>query len=136
MYYKIEKSGCCERKGMIQIRFSFYLDKEDYGYEKHCIDIPERELTEEEINNPELAKNVKTIKRNNPFHNHFVYLDPTITDKKIEDIGNGLLSEAYEFWKRDEFPSIKNRPYTQPQITNKRKSDCKNRVLEIINKYK
>lgn len=40
MKVKVEPSGCCERKGMVQVRFSFYLDPTDYGYDKHHIEVP------------------------------------------------------------------------------------------------
>ncbi len=41
MYVKIEGTGCCEHKGMVQVRFCMYLDPTDYGYEKHHIQVPD-----------------------------------------------------------------------------------------------
>ena len=29
MYFKVEPTGCSERKGLVQIRFSFYLDTDN-----------------------------------------------------------------------------------------------------------
>uniref|UniRef100_A0A6M3KFC0 Uncharacterized protein n=1 Tax=viral metagenome TaxID=1070528 RepID=A0A6M3KFC0_9ZZZZ len=39
MFVKIEPSGCCERKGLVQVRFSFYLEDGDYGYERHHVQV-------------------------------------------------------------------------------------------------
>jgi hypothetical protein len=131
MYYKIEKSGCCERKGMVQIRYCFYLDKEDYGYEKHYIDVPiipedfdykrDEKIIEEEI------KKLPTEKKLTPFHNHFSYFSPEATDKEIKDAGDKFLNEAYDFWKKDEFPNVQN--LTKPTASSK--EACELRINEI-----
>ena len=39
MRVKVEPSGCCERKGLVQVRFSMYLEPEDYGYDKHYVQV-------------------------------------------------------------------------------------------------
>lgn len=32
MFFKIEKSGCCEHKGLVQVRADFYREEGDVGY--------------------------------------------------------------------------------------------------------
>lgn len=114
MRVKIEPTGCCERKGLVQVRFSFYLDEGDYGYEKHHVRVPERELTEEEVADPKLAAKVKKVWQDNPFHNHFYFFDPDTSDKEIMDTGEALLQEAYKMWSKDEPPYIYNPPINFP----------------------
>ena len=40
MRWEIEPSGCCERKGMRQIRICFYLEPGDERYNEHHINAP------------------------------------------------------------------------------------------------
>lgn len=70
MLIRVEPTGCCERKGMVRIRFCMYLERGDYGY----------------------------AWQNNPFHNHFIYVEPDTTDEEIMDIGEAFLDEAYIKW--------------------------------------
>jgi hypothetical protein len=85
MYFKINPSGCCERNGMKQVRFSFYLDKGDYGYAIHHID-----------------------KQDNPFHNHFIQVPLNTPEKEIMDIGEAFLHESYIKWACDEKLNLTN----------------------------
>lgn len=120
MFVKVEPSGCCERKGMVQVRFCMYLDEGDYGYEKHHVQIPvipEGGYTGEvdEMNNPVdiedynkwLGKLPKEW-QNNPFHNHFIYVEPDTSDEAIMDIGASFLHEAYIKWACGEKLDLKN----------------------------
>ena len=40
-YCKINKTGCCERKGNLQVRFDFFLEKDDPRYEDCHILVPD-----------------------------------------------------------------------------------------------
>lgn len=142
MYYEVEKSGCCERKGMVQIRFSFYLEPGDYGYEKHCVQMPE--IPEEgypdivEMGNSESEKAfnvwIEALPKkwqNNPFHNHFCCYDSDVTKEKIQSDGKRFLEEAFTFWKQDQFPNIKNSRINWPKDPKKVKSVCEAKIMDL-----
>lgn len=131
MFVKVEPSGCCERKGMVQVRLCLFLDEGDYGYEKTLLTVPERELTKEELADKELAAKVPTKQVRVPFHNHFIYVAPTTTDKAILDIGEGFLKEAYGHWSEDRVPGLVNALVELPIRTTKRISDCVARVESL-----
>lgn len=126
MYIKVEPSGCCERKGLVQIRFCMYLDPKDYGYEKHHIQLPviPKEGYQGKVNAIGIPADMDDYKKwvgglpttwqNNPFHNHFIYVEPDTTDKEIMDIGEAFLHEAYIKWACDEKLDLKNEPTTYP----------------------
>lgn len=101
MYIKVEPSGCCERHGLVQIRLAMYLEPDDYAYERHHVQVPERPLTEEERADPKLAELVPNVWQNNPFHNHFIYGEPDITDDEIKAQMAFHLPNFYEAWCQD-----------------------------------
>lgn len=125
MYVKVEPTGVCERKGLVQIRFCMYLDEGDYGYVVHHIQVPERELTQDELGNPALADLVPKVWQNNPFHNHFIYVVPETSDKEIMDIGQAFLNEAYIKWTSNEKLDLKNAKVRFPASFNKTKVEAK-----------
>jgi hypothetical protein len=105
MYVKVEPSGCCERKGLVQVRFAMYLAPEDYAYEKH---------------------------KDTPFHNHFIYVEPDTTNEEIMDIGEAFLHEAYIKWASDKELDLRNEPVQFHIDTNiSRKSSCEGKVTSI-----
>ncbi len=130
MLVKIEPSGCTERKGLVQIRFWMYLESGDYGYEKHHVRVPERPLTDAEGADPVLADLVPKIWQNNPFHNHFIYAEPEISDKVIMDIGQAFLEDAYIKWASEEKVEPKNPPVKFPTSFNNTKVITKVRHLK------
>ena len=90
-YVKIEPSGTCERKGMVQVRLSMYLYPGDYGYH---------------------------IPHVNPFHNHFIYVEPTMSDEEIMDIAEIFLKEAYDKWSANKTLDLKNPAVAWPATVN------------------
>ena len=110
MYVKVEPGGCCERKGLVQIKFAMYLEPEDYGYEIYYMQLPERPLTEEELADPELAEKVPKVWCNTDFHMHFIYVEPDTPDEEIMDIGEVFLEESYILWACGEELNPKNPP--------------------------
>ncbi len=91
-YSVINKTGCCERNGNLQIRFDFYLEKDDPRYSDCLVDVPisEYDGKVDEDGNPIkeeydawLAK-VEKVKQLTPFHSHFAYFDPDVTDDEIK----------------------------------------------------
>ena len=118
MYVKIEPSGTIEKDGMVQVRYSFYLDKEDEGYDK-CVVIVVNEKDEE-------------ITQVNPFHNHFCYFEPTITIEEVMAIGSDLCKDAYVQWWGGETPEIINPRVEFPtQVVSARKAECDQKVIDL-----
>ncbi len=95
MFVRVEPTGCCERKGLVQIRFCMYLDKGDYGYEKHYVQV---------------LNSLPKVWQLNPFHNHFIYVEPEITDKEIMEMGEKFLKWAYAKWTQGEKLNLHNPP--------------------------
>lgn len=142
MYFELEPTGCCERKGMVQVRFSFYLEPGDYGYEKHYVqvpEIPEGGYPETiDISGPESEKafnewiNALPKKwQNNPFHNHFYYYHSNVTEEQIREGGRRLLSDAFAFWEKDQLPNIKNSKINWPKNPGEKKVACESKVSSL-----
>lgn len=122
MIAKIEPTGVVERKGLVQIRFSFYLELDDARYDEHHIQVPvippEGYLGEvDEMGIPAdidaydtWIESLPKKWQNNPFHNHFIYVEPETSDDEIMDIGEGFLKEAYNKWASDKKLDLKNKP--------------------------
>ncbi len=101
MYVKVEPSGCVERHGLVQIRLAMYLEPGDYAYERYYVQVPERPLTDKELADPKLADLVPKVWQLNPFHNHFIYGEPDITDDEIKAQMALHLPNFYEAWCQD-----------------------------------
>lgn len=122
MFVRVEPSGCCERKGLVQIRFCMYLDGGDYGYEKHHIQVPvvpEGGYTGkvDEFGTPvdmedyqKWLNSLDKVWQNNPFHNHFIYVEPETSDKEIMEMGEKFLKWAYAKWTQGEKLNLHNPP--------------------------
>ena len=145
MRVKVEPTGCCERKGMVQVRFCMYLEPGDYGYDKHHVQVP---VIPEEgyqgkvdergspIDIEDYNKWLDSLPKewqNNPFHNHFIYVEPNATDKQILDIGEAFLTEAYQKWAAHTFPDLKNKPHTKPVVDNARIAACETKAQHLKN---
>lgn len=114
MYAKIEPSGCGVRHGMVEIRICFYLEPDDYGYDKHYVNVVDVSSPEylagykgkvNEIGQPidytDYKKWLDTLPhvwQNNPFHNHFIKVEPDTTDNEIQALAKSYLEEAYIKW--------------------------------------
>ena len=81
-YWEIEPSGCCEFKGYIQVRVCTYLEPSDPGYDIHYV-----------YNEETMAW------QNNPFHNHFFYIDP---DDDEEAIAEDIFTACFAMWSNSE----------------------------------
>jgi hypothetical protein len=113
MYVKIEPSGCCERKGMVQIRLAMYLDLGDYGYDKRYLQLPvipkdgypgKVDARGNPINQKDFdiwLSSLPKVWRNTDFHNHFIQVEPTTTDEEIKEIAQAYLEESYVKWAQD-----------------------------------
>ncbi len=109
MFVKVEPSGCCERKGLVQIRFCMYLGESDYGYEKHHIlrpiIPPEGYTGEMDGLSPKDIEDYQNwldslpkVWQTNPFHNHFIYVEPEISDEEIMAQMQFHLPNFYAAW--------------------------------------
>jgi hypothetical protein len=129
MHVKVEPTGTLETKGLVQVRLCMYLDEGDYGYEKHFIETPERALTDKELEDPELAELVPVVGQVNPFHNHFIYVDHSTSDKEIMDKAEILTKEAYILWSGDKLLNIENDDVVFPEVVDK--VSCDDRVADL-----
>ena len=120
-----------------------YLDKGDYGYKKHYVQvpvIPEEGYTGkvDETGSPidiehyhNWLDSLPKVWQNNPFHNHFIYVEPDTTDQEIMDMGVVFLKEAYAEWATDRTPNIKNKPHTLPVFAATRLEAVKAKVQHL-----
>ena len=122
MHVKIEPSGCCERKGMVQIRLDLFLDKGDYRYEEFHIqvpDIPEGEtfpkfsgdIGKAQEPTDEYKSWLKAYYEwadkfpkkwvDNSFWGHMIQVEPAATDQNIIDMIKAVAQEAFIKWNQD-----------------------------------
>ena len=145
MYFMVENSGCSVCKGMVEVRYCLYLEPGDIGYEKHHVQvlvIPEegyrgnlnrRGSPMDMVDYEKWFSELPRVWRDNPFHNHFVQFDHTVTDEEIHFVGQLALQIAYEKWANNkEQPYIKNLPVEFPkQVSVERQAQCESRIARI-----
>jgi hypothetical protein len=107
LFAKIEPSGCCVRKGTVQIRICFYLEPTDFGYDIHHIQVPDftGQVYSGEVGtlgNPVVpiayqawVDTLPKVWQVNPFHNHFIYV---AADAQKNDIKQAMKDYLKEFW--------------------------------------
>jgi len=109
MYWKLEPSGIMEkinRNGdlCIQIRYSFFLEKYEKGYQERLHEIlkikPEAE-NKQELQDSGFEKTGKFELQ--PLHTHFIQLPFNVTDDLIEIVGNQLLKIVSNYYKKGYF---------------------------------
>ena len=101
-YAKINKSGCCERNGSVQVRFDLFLEPTEPRYLDTYIqvpDIPEGTKYPEDVTKEWLDSFPKKWQLN-PFHSHFVYFDPDVTDAEIKAEMDFHLPNFYAAYQR------------------------------------
>ena len=146
MYVKIEPTGCHERKGLIQIRFDFFLEKNDYKYEErhlHAPIVPPEGYTGE-VDEHGGARDPKAFKKwldglpkqwvDAPFHCHLERFEPDTPMDEIMDYGEARLHEAYIKWATNSELDLKNEPSKYPvpsQIDTKRKAAIIDKVNHV-----
>lgn len=88
MFYKIEKSGCCERKGLCQVRADFYdetiltkckiMPKEGYPGKVDELGVP--------VDVDDYNKWVESLPEEDrclPFYQHLINFKPNVKDEEI-----------------------------------------------------
>ena len=95
-YAKINKSGCCERHGNLQIRIDFFLEPTDPRYLDTYVQVPVippegyTGKVDKEGNPKDQAAydlwlaSLPKVWQLNPFHSHFIYVPPEVTDAEIK----------------------------------------------------
>ncbi len=144
MYAKIEPSGVCEFKGKVQVRICFYLDPADIGYSKHHVQVPDftgatyiGSMNEDgsptsQTDYTAWVASLPKVWQNNPFHNHFIYVEPETADTEIADIGKTFLVEAYMKWSKDKPLDLRNAPVNFfSVVSSELKQACEARVSSI-----
>lgn len=142
MYFKVEPSGCCERKGLVQVRYCLYLDPEDYGYEKHHVQMPvipkdgypgkiKDGIPVDMDDYEKWLDGLPKEWQDNPFHNHFCYFDSRVTNDEVAFVGKLALQTAKEEWERDRTPNVTNMP-VQFNKSPREKTYCEAKARSII----
>lgn len=112
MFYKIEKSGCNVRKGLVEVRYDLYLDEKDYNYLAHYVDvpdIPDGETFDGKMDDYKAwADTFPKKKQHNPFCCHFCQFNSAVTDEEILYVGELALDMAYKNWCKDNLLLNKN----------------------------
>lgn len=138
MYFEVENSGVCKRKGLVQVRYSLYLEPDDVRYDEFYVDVPD--ITEKyngtEEDYSDWLKSLQTKKQLNPFHNHFSYFPDTVTDEEILTEGNRILEAAKPQFKSYQTPDIKHKskPVFSSNVDVSKKANIESKILSIKSK--
>jgi hypothetical protein len=145
-YVKVEPTGVCNRNGLLQVRFSFYLYSSDYGYNKTHVQIPV--IPESGYTGAVDASGTATnsakyqawenslpkVWQDTPFYNHFVYADPEISDSELMDIGQQYLKQAYSQWETGQTPHLSNTKVNYPAtISSSRLAAINSKIAHLSN---
>lgn len=151
---KIEPTGCTVRRGKVQIRFSFYLEPDDPRYEEHHVLVPiippegylgEVDAGDSPIDLDDYSAWIESLPKewqNNPFHNHFVYVDADTPDAEIKQLLAESLEEFFSIWAENKdileawrTQSLKSkRRSVAGDMSNRNIKKCQNRVKIIISR--
>jgi len=122
MYFKVNPTGCNERKGLVEVRYDLYLDPTDYGYPEHYVQVPvmpeggypgKVDAMVAPVDQEDYAKWFAGLERawqNNPFCCHFCQFEPEVTDEEILFVGELALDMAYKNWQAGDLHKNKNEP--------------------------
>ncbi len=151
-YIKIEPSGCCIYKGWIQVRLCFYLEPTDPRYNEHHVFVVDE--TSLQFKNGYKGKidadgnpvnqadydawiaSLPHIWRDNPFHNHFIFIDADTTDSEILKQAQDAFNEFFAGWcEGKEMADVwhsKVRPvFVTKVLTADQQLTCQNKLSQI-----
>lgn len=143
MIVKVEPTGCCERKGMVQVRICMYLEPTDARYDEHHVQLPVippegYQGKVDETGSPvdiddynHWIDGLPKVWQNNPFHNHFIYVEPDTPDEEIMDKAEAFSKEAYAKWSKNEAPHVVNPPLRKPLVDSARLASCEVKVQHL-----
>lgn len=149
---KIEPTGCCVHKGKVQLRFSLYLELGDARYEEHHVQVPiippegypgQVDGDGEPVNRDDYNNWLESLPKewqNNPFHNHFVYVDANTPNAEIKLLMAQGLDEFYGIWAEGEDipkawrerPLKSKKPFIAGDLSERNIEECENRVKTIL----
>jgi len=145
MFYKINKTGCNERKGLVEVRYDLYLDPEDHNYNDHYVQVPiipegkdyKGKLGEmgRPVDQEDWKKwfdGLEKVWQHNPFCCHFCQFEPNVTDEEILFVGELALDMAHKNWKDGDLTKNKNLPVTFSNDQAK-KAISESRLKNVIN---
>lgn len=124
MFFKVNTTGCRERKGLVQVRYDLYLDPADARYSECYTQepvIPKEGYTGnvDNMGRPvdlndytKWLDGLEIVYQLTPFCHHFVQFEPTVTDAEIEYVGKLALDMKYKDWVADSLSRTKNEPVT------------------------
>jgi hypothetical protein len=124
MFFKVNITGCQERKGLVEVRYDLYLDPTDERYSEHYVQVPvipkegytgkvdEMGSPVDQADYDKWLDGLKRVYQHNPFCCHFCQFEPTVTDAEIEYVGKLALDMAYKNWVNDNLKANKNEPVT------------------------
>ncbi len=142
MFFKVNITGCQERKGLVEVRYDLYLDPTDERYSEHYVKVPvipekgyEGKVDEfgapvDQADYDKWLAGLKTVYQHNPFCCHFCQFEPTVTDAEIEYVGKLALDMAYKNWVKGSLALNKNQPVTWSTSSTKI-AECETRVATI-----
>lgn len=105
-YFKINPTGCAERKGLVQVRFDCYFNEKDTGYSEYHVTVPiipkggypgkidEMGSPVDIVDYDKWIASLPTETRDNPFCCHLRCFEPDITDADLLKEGEAILSMA------------------------------------------
>lgn len=133
MYVKIEPTGTAEQDGLVRVRFCMYLEEGDYGYDRHVVEVTLAADSVEPMSDAVVKVDApKTVKQVNPFHNHFAYFEPGVSDEEVLAVGEAFLNEAYIKWAQDLPLDLVNPPPKFPLAADKSTVDkCTTRAAKL-----
>jgi hypothetical protein len=158
MYARIEPSGVGEYHGNVMVRFSMFLELGDARYDEHHVYVVDEtcpiwlagykgEVDGEgnPIDRAAYDAWVATCRhywRDNPFHNHFIYADPDVTDAEVIALAEFHLPNFYEAWRLGKtirsgwdtahrIRPLRYEEVDEPDIFALRKAQCEQRAEEI-----
>ena len=150
MYAKLEPSGFAVRRGKVQLRISFYLEPMDARYNEHHVNIPiippegyqgECDPLGSPIDQQDYVTWIESLPKawqNNPFHNHFIRVEPDITDTEIKLLMQRYLEEFYAIWSSGESILQRWKPKPARIIENTNPNHvqaCEAKLVDITNRF-
>jgi hypothetical protein len=149
---KIEPTGCCVHKGKGQLRLSFYLEPDDPRYEEHHIQVPiipeegypgEVDAEGAPVDQEHYDSWLESLPKqwqDNPFHNHFVFVDANASDAEIKQLLLESLEEFFSIWAEGEdiLRAWKSRPlkskkrFEPGDLSESNEKKCLSKVEDVI----
>jgi len=151
-YIKIEPSGCYIHKGRIQVRLCFYLEPTDPRYNEHHVYVVDETSQEwlggykgkvDAMSSPINQADYDTwiaslphVWRDNPFHNHFIFIDADTTDSEILKQAQDAFQEFFDGWcKGKDMADVQHskvRPaFVAKVLTAYQQLTCQNKLSQI-----